>query len=173
MDESVHHNREFFVYLYTKIISYLYYILFYNIDKFYRFGKMNSELLSNFAPFWQEAVEMTEKELKKMKRYQLLELLIMQTEETEELKQKLEQAEAKQKAQELRISQLGSLAEAALEINGVFTAAQQAADQYLAAAQKQADQLVAEATRQAEEILKRAENKLECESILNEQLNQR
>ena len=115
---------------------------------------------------------MTEKELKKLKRYQLLELLIMQTEETEDLKRKLEEAETKQKAHELRISQLGSLAEAALEIHGVFTAAQEAADQYLEAAKAQADELVAEATRRAEEIVQRAENKLECESILNEQLNQ-
>lgn len=115
---------------------------------------------------------MTEKELKKMKRYQLLELLIMQTEETEALRKKLEEQEAAHREQELQISTLGSLAEAALQLNGVLDAAQKAADQYVAAAQKQAEEIVAKANRQAEEILRRAENKVECDSIVSEQLAQ-
>ena len=85
---------------------------------------------------------MTDKELKKLSRAELLELLIIQTERAEKLeyewKAKEESYQLKIKTLEEALSdkkinakKIGSIAEAALELNGVFEAAQKAADQYL------------------------------------------
>ena len=81
---------------------------------------------------------MKEKLIKKMNREELLELLIQYSEEKEELElriarleEKLAEAQKKLEARAIAIDQAGSIAEAALKLNGVFEAAQKAADQYL------------------------------------------
>lgn len=74
---------------------------------------------------------MTEKELRKLSRRDLLELLIEQGKEVRELRQKLAEAEAALAERTLAVENAGSLAEAALRLNGVFEAAQAACDQYL------------------------------------------
>lgn len=74
---------------------------------------------------------MTDKELKKLSRGELLELLIAQTEQNERLRTELEQANAKLHDKKIQIDKAGSLAEAALALNGIFDAAQAAAKQYL------------------------------------------
>lgn len=91
---------------------------------------------------------MTEKELRKLTRYQLLELLIVQTERADKLQERLEATEKQLKEQELQMLSLGSIAQASLQLNGVFQAAQDAADMYLRAAKKQAEQMIAEAQAQ-------------------------
>lgn len=74
---------------------------------------------------------MTDRELRKMNRRELLELLIEQERELEHLQTALQEAEERIESREIRISKAGSIAEAALLLNGVFEAAQAAADQYL------------------------------------------
>ena len=74
---------------------------------------------------------MTNKELKKLTRLQLLELLVEPGKEMERLKRRAERAEEKLRKRMLLLSEAGSIAEAALRLNGVFEAAQAAADQYL------------------------------------------
>ena len=74
---------------------------------------------------------MTDKELRRLSRSELLEMLIAQTEENDRLKIKLEQAEAQLRDRKIAIDKAGSLAEAALSLNGVFQAAEAAAQQYL------------------------------------------
>ena len=74
---------------------------------------------------------MTDRKLKKMNRRELLELLIEQERELEHLQEMLREAEERTQSREIRISKAGSIAEAALMLNGVFEAAQAAADQYL------------------------------------------
>ena len=74
---------------------------------------------------------MTNEELKKLSRKDLLELLVAQGREQEKLQAELEQAKKDLREQELHIEQAGSIAEAALQVNGVFEAAQAAAQQYL------------------------------------------
>lgn len=96
---------------------------------------------------------MTEKELRKLNRYQLLELLMLQTGRVEALEKELETARAEQEAQKLRFEQLGSLAEASLQITGVLEAAQKAADLYLEAAKQQAEQILQDANKQAREAM--------------------
>ena len=74
---------------------------------------------------------MTDKELRRLSRRELLEMLIAQTAENEQLKTRLEQAEAQLRDRRIAIDKAGSLAEAALSLNGVFQTAEAAAQQYL------------------------------------------
>ena len=74
---------------------------------------------------------MTEKEMKKLSRTDLLRMLIDQGEEMKVLKEELEKAKAEISEREIKMAEAGSIAEAALKINGVFEAAQAASQQYL------------------------------------------
>lgn len=74
---------------------------------------------------------MTEKELHKLKRGELLEMMLAQSREIDALRLRIKELEEKLADREIRIRQSGSIAEAALKINGIFEAAQAAADQYL------------------------------------------
>lgn len=74
---------------------------------------------------------MTDKELRRMSRSELLELLIFQMEENEKLRRQLDKATKKLKQREIIIEESGSIAEAAMRLNGVFQAAEKAAQQYL------------------------------------------
>ena len=74
---------------------------------------------------------MTDKELRRLSRSELLEMLIVQTAENDRLKTRLEQAEAQLRDRRITMDQAGSLAEAALSLNGIFQAADAAAQQYL------------------------------------------
>ena len=74
---------------------------------------------------------MTDKELRRLSRSELLEMLIAQTAEKDQLKTRLEQAEAQLLDRRIAIDKAGSLAEAAMSLNGVFQAAEAAAQQYL------------------------------------------
>ena len=100
---------------------------------------------------------MTEKELKKLNRYQLLELLIVQTERADKLQTKLEEAEKQLNEIDLKMTSLGSIAEASLQLEGVFQAAQAAADLYIDAARKKAEGIEHAARKKAEEILSQAQ----------------
>lgn len=60
-----------------------------------------------------------------------MELLIKQCEENDRLKQELEAMRKELEDRRISLEQTGSIAEASLQINGVFEAAQKAADQYL------------------------------------------
>lgn len=96
---------------------------------------------------------MTEKDVRKLNRYQLLELLIVQTERADKLQAKLDEAEKQLRDQELKIFSLGSIAEASLQLNGVFQAAQAAADMYLDAAKKKAAEIEENARKKAAEMI--------------------
>ena len=100
---------------------------------------------------------MTEKEMRKLNRYQLLEMLIIQTERADKLQARLEAALKKLNERELHMSELGSIAEAALELKGVFRAAQEAADLYVEEAKRQAELIERAARRKAEEIIAQAQ----------------
>lgn len=74
---------------------------------------------------------MTDKELKRLSRAELLELLLEANRENESLRGRLQKAKELLSSRTIEIENAGSIAEAALALNGVFQAAQQAADQYL------------------------------------------
>lgn len=74
---------------------------------------------------------MTAKELKKLKRSELLEMLLARTEEVERLRAELDEAQKQLNDRAIVLENSGSIAEAALKLNGVFEAAEEAAKQYL------------------------------------------
>ena len=118
---------------------------------------------------------MTDKELKKLSRAELLELLLIQTRDSESLRRQLDAAEQELKNRELRIREAGSLANAAMEINGVLFSAQKAAQQYLyniarmeEEARSRCQQILEEAMDEAERIRKEAaESVHEMEQIID------
>lgn len=115
------------------------------------------EDVENHSGWFREVLLLTEKDLKKLNRYQLLELLIIQTERADKLQVKLDAAETQLANQELQISSLGSIAEASLQLKGVFQAAQDAADMYIEAAKKRAEEIEESAHKKAAEVLLQAQ----------------
>lgn len=122
------------------------------------------------------------KEFSKMNRADLLELLIIQVKENEALKKaeelhekekedladKLTQANKKLNNIEISIQNAGSIAEASLQVNDVFTTAQKAAQQYIdnikkLNTQKEVDynEVIKNAELKADEILQEARRKAE------------
>lgn len=69
--------------------------------------------------------------LRKMKKIELLELLLEQEKEIERLRAENETLHERVDIQRIKIENSGSIAEAALQLSGVFEAAQKAADLYL------------------------------------------
>lgn len=118
---------------------------------------------------------MTDKELRKLGRGELLEMLLAQTDEKESLEKQLAEANEKLESRRIKLSEAGNIADAALALNGVFSAAQAAADQYLeslrismedqsslraqmeAETKQQCEQLLAEAHAEADKICAEAE----------------
>ena len=74
---------------------------------------------------------MTERELRKLRRAELLEMLKAQMRENEELKEQIMTLIDQVNNRKIMLSEAGSIAEAALEVNKVIDAAQKAGDQYL------------------------------------------
>lgn len=123
---------------------------------------------------------MNEKELQKMNRRQLLELLLQQTEKMEQLEAQVDGLNRKLQSRVLLEEKAGSIAEAALKLNGVFNAAQAAADQYLnnikllsENQQLLFDQAEAECQKKTEKMLAEAEEycterKAEADRLLEE-----
>ena len=74
---------------------------------------------------------MTDKELQRLRRSELLEILLSQQKQIESLKSELAEAKKQIEDRKLILARSGSSAEAALKLNGIFEAAQRAADQYL------------------------------------------
>ena len=111
---------------------------------------------------------MTNKELRKLSRAELIDILFELQTQNENLTAENRELAAQLESRQLQITEAGS-------INGVFEAAQAAADQYvrctkdslaiaertLAAAKRQADTLVQEATAQAQKLLADADAHLE------------
>lgn len=118
-------------------------------------------------------VTMKHKELKKLKRTELLELLLEQTRRADNLEKSLAEATQQLQNRELQVSEAGSLAEAALKLNNVFSSAQSAADQYLQnvrsrnvvldEAQQEAQRIINDAKQQAEQLTRKTRE--ECSAM--------
>ena len=112
---------------------------------------------------------MTERELRKLSRTDLLELLLAQRKENEQLRCLLEQAQAQLADRNIKIDKAGSIAEASLQLSGIFQAAQDSCQCYLdnirqlserqtvvckqieAETKEKCDRMVAEAERKAQQ----------------------
>ncbi len=114
---------------------------------------------------------MTEKEIKKMKPAELLSMLTAMERETEALRREnaalaLENRRLAQQvvSRDLKVSRAGSLAEAALQLSDVFTAAQEAAEIYLHNIRKGealAESIQEQASKEADAL--REETKRQCD----------
>lgn len=107
---------------------------------------------------------MTDKELKRLSRTELLEMLLAQAEENEKLKVRLEEMQTRLDNRRIILEEAGSIAEAALQLNGVFQAAEAAAAQYLEnirrlGSEKESvcQQIEAEAMEKAEAVRREAD----------------
>ena len=110
---------------------------------------------------------MTDKELKRLGRAELIDIIYELQKQSDEKDAQMEKMQTVIDERTLRISKAGSIAEAAISVNGVFEAAQAAADQYLASireaeaeqaskqeeAERQQQKILKEANRQAEETI--------------------
>lgn len=103
---------------------------------------------------------MKDKDLKRLSREELLQLLIDKTKENETLRSQLDEALVRLDDRTLKIEQAGSMAEAALLVNGVLDAAQQAAQQYVENMQKRWHEQEEACTTMEEESRARAERLL-------------
>ena len=74
---------------------------------------------------------MTEVELKKLNRAELLAMLVSMSKHTDALEKELAEAKKALESRRIEISEAGTLAEAAIKINKVLEAADEAGKQYL------------------------------------------
>lgn len=105
---------------------------------------------------------MTDRELQKLKRVELLQLLVEQSRELDALRRELEETKKQLADRELHMQEAGSIAEASMQLNGVFEAAQRAADQYLESIRYQSEH-VEEKCAALE-----AATRLRCEQMVKE-----
>lgn len=125
---------------------------------------------------------MTEKELRRLGRGDLLNLLLEQSRENQRLREQLQAAQDALADKAICIDQAGSIAEASLQLNGVFQAAERACQQYTEnivrlsqhqqvicaqrekESQEKALQIVADAQKQAEDATTAAQK--QCDEML-------
>ena len=91
--------------------------------------------------------------LRKLKRVELLEKLIEIAEKNEQLIAENQRLRNELENRKIEVQAAGSIAEAALQINGVFTAAQEAADQYLLNIKRLNWELVAEKNAMGRQVM--------------------
>ena len=127
---------------------------------------------------------MTDQELHKLNRKELLELLLDQSRQIDSLREQLQQAQAQLTSRQLLLNKAGSIAEASLQLNRVFEAAQSAAEQYLENVQTFSERqtmvcrkLETESQQKAEALLSEmqtrcqameAETRAKCEAMTRE-----
>lgn len=80
---------------------------------------------------------MAEKELRRMSRPELIEIIYALKSNEESLQKKNAHLEEQLNDRTIQISEAGSIAEAALQLNDIFSTAQAAADDYLTSIKKQ------------------------------------
>ena len=111
---------------------------------------------------------MTEKEMRRLRRADLLEMLLALRKENEQLRQQLEQATNELENRRIQVDSSGSLAEAALRLNGVFEAAQAACVQYTENVRQRLEQQELETKNKCEAMIARAKQEAEAFSWLKD-----
>ncbi len=123
---------------------------------------------------------MTDKEFKRLSRRELIDIIYELQKQNEEKDAQIKRIQSELDDKTIKISNVGSIAEAAISLNNVFETAQSAADQYLESVQKAAEEtkakqeqtklqqekLLEEAKKQAEETVSSA--KEQAQKILDE-----
>lgn len=101
---------------------------------------------------------MTPKELKRLSRSDLLEMLLDLSKENERLLQEVEKLRTEAEQRKISIEKCGSMAEAALSLNGVFEAAQSACEQYMENIRQRCEQMEQETKDKCDKMLREIEN---------------
>ena len=112
---------------------------------------------------------MTDRELRRLSRKDLLELLISQGCERDALQAELERIKAELENRQLCMEQAGSIAEAALRLNGVFEAAQAAAQQYLDSVRQRSEDIEEICAKREADCVRR---ETECQENIEKQLRE-
>lgn len=101
---------------------------------------------------------MADRELRHMRRTELVEIIFALKQSEDQLKAENADLTAKLEQRQIHLDSAGSIAQAALELNHVFEAAQAAADDYLASVRSvDRDALQAQAKAEADQILAQAQ----------------
>lgn len=105
---------------------------------------------------------MTDKEFRRLSRPELIDIIFELRQRYDKSQQENEILRQELAKKELNITNAGSLAEAALSINGVLEAAQAAANQYLISVKAmsgKAEQIIADAEAEGARIVKEAQER--------------
>ena len=100
---------------------------------------------------------MPDRELRRMRRAELVEIILALKQTEDRLRAENAALSAQLQERQIHIENAGSIAQAALELNKVFEAAQAAADEYVASVRAAANALRAQAEAEAEQILAQAQ----------------
>ena len=84
---------------------------------------------------------MDDKRLKKISKKELLEILLAQAKKIDELETELKEVKEELNSRRIEIKKSGSIAEAALKLNGIFELAQKTADEYVENVKERCKQL--------------------------------
>ena len=108
---------------------------------------------------------MTDKEFKRLSRSQLIDIIYQYQLQVDKLTEQNQELERGLEDKRLRLSNVGNIAEAALEINDCFRSAQSAAEQYLEEikaireeTEAERQRILAQARAEAAEIVSRAKD---------------
>lgn len=92
---------------------------------------------------------MVSKELRKLNRRELIDIIYQMKKNEQQMQEQISALQAELEEKRLRLSQAGSIAEAALAVSNIFSAAQEAANLYL----QEISSMKAEAERERQKIL--------------------
>lgn len=110
---------------------------------------------------------MTDRELRRLSRADLLEMMIALSKENEQLRIELVETQQRLADRIVSLERAGSIAEAALQLNGVFEAAQNACEQYIENMRVRSErsaQMEAETREKCARMLEEAERKVNASS---------
>lgn len=99
---------------------------------------------------------MTEKELRKFNRRELLELLILKEEQNEKLRSEVERLTGELENRTVRLSEVGSIAEASMKLTDVFAEAEKAAAVYLDNVRRLCEEKEAESAGTVDKAVRKA-----------------
>ena len=104
---------------------------------------------------------MTDREIRRLRREDLLQILIDQQRRIDELTASLEETKAALESKRLALDNVGSIAEATLNLHGVFESAEKAAKQYSDEIMARADEVLQQAQAEADRMKAEAEEYLQ------------
>jgi hypothetical protein len=104
---------------------------------------------------------MAKNDLRRLRRQDLLEMLVELSEENRQLREKMEQLEEQLQDRTIRIEKAGSLADAAMQLTGIFQSAEEACGLYIHNTRLRCQELEEKTRARCQELLEQAQAKEE------------